>query len=295
MIEAPHYSSAGAKKSAEFSLPGTFFDGEVNESVLHTAVRAYLNNQRQGTAATKTRSFVSGGNQKPWKQKGTGRARAGSSRSPVWRGGGIVFGPQPRDYRTDIPRKVRILARKSALNARAATGGMIVVEPFAFESPRTGQLVGLLAKLGVAEKKVLILTHGVHEAVYLSGRNLANVQVMNYAEASAYDILWSDVVVVEEGAFSDEPTPATRGFTPTPRPVRDDAAPVVRKARPAPKPKAEKKAAPKAEKPKAEKPKAEKKPAAKAEKKPAAKAEKKSAAKPKAQAKKAAPKKKGGK
>ncbi len=299
MIEAPHYSAAGAKKGAEFSLPGEYFDGDVNEAVLHTAVRAYLNNQRQGTAATKTRSFVSGGNQKPWKQKGTGRARAGSSRSPIWRGGGIVFGPQPRDYRTDIPRKVRLLARKSALNTRAATGGMLVVEGLSFNSPRTGELVALLAKLGVAEKKVLILTHGVHEALYLSSRNLAKVHVMNYAEAAAYDILWADVVVVEEGALTDEATPAPRTFTPTPRPVRDDAMPVVRKARPASKPKAEKKAA----KPKAEKPKAAAKPAAKSAAKAKPKAEK-----PKAEAKKpaakhgpskseskAAPKKKGGK
>jgi large subunit ribosomal protein L4 len=268
MIEAPHYSAAGAKKSAEFALPGGYFDGDVNEAVLHTAVRAYLNNQRQGTAATKTRSFVSGGNQKPWKQKGTGRARAGSSRSPLWRGGGIVFGPSPRDYRTDIPRKVRLLARRSALNTRAATGGFLVVEPLAFSSPKTGQLVELLTKLGVAEKKVLILTHGVHEALYLSSRNLPRVHVMNYAEAAAYDVLWADMVVVEEGALSDEATPAVRTFTPTPRVAPDNAAPVVRKAKPAKK--------------SAAKPKAEAKPARKTEAK-------------KAPAKKPAPKKKGGK
>ena len=292
MIEAPHYSAAGAKKSAEFALPGGYFDGDVNEAVLHTAVRAYLNTQRQGTAATKTRSFVSGGNQKPWKQKGTGRARAGSSRSPLWRGGGIVFGPSPRDYRTDIPRKMRLLARRSALNTRAATGGFVVVEALAFASPKTGQLVELLAKLGVAEKKVLILTHGVHEALYLSSRNLARVHVMNYAEAAAYDVLWADVVVVEEGALSEEPTPAVRTFTPTPRPSPDNAAPVVRKARPAPKAKAESKPKAKAE----SKPKAEAKPARKSVAKP--KAEAKPAKKPEAKkpaAKKAAPKKKGGK
>ena len=113
MIEAAHYSAAGAKHKAAFELPADFFDGTVHEPVLHQAVKTYLNNQRQGTAKTKTRSFVSGGNQKPWKQKGTGRARSGSSRSPIWRGGGIVFGPIPRDYRSDIPRKVRQLARRS--------------------------------------------------------------------------------------------------------------------------------------------------------------------------------------
>ena len=97
MIEALHYSPAGAKREAKFALPAEMFDGTVNEDVLHQAVKVYLNNQRQGTAKTKGRSEVSGGNQKPWKQKGTGRARQGSTRAPHWRGGGIVFGPQPRD------------------------------------------------------------------------------------------------------------------------------------------------------------------------------------------------------
>ena len=114
----------------------------MNEPVLHQAVKVFLNNQRQGTAKTKTRSFVSGGNQKPWKQKGTGRARQGSTRAPHWRGGGIVFGPIPRDYRTDIPRKVKQLARKSALNARAREGALHVVERFAFRRPKTAQLAG---------------------------------------------------------------------------------------------------------------------------------------------------------
>jgi large subunit ribosomal protein L4 len=292
MIEAPHYTAAGAKKGGSFALPGAYFDGDVNEAVLHQAVRTFLNNQRQGTAATKTRSFVSGGNQKPWKQKGTGRARAGSSRSPLWRGGGIVFGPSPRDYRTDIPRKVRLLARRSAFNARAATGDLFVVEALAFEHPKTGQLVELLGKLGVDGRKVLILTHGVHEAVYLSSRNLPRVDVMNYAEATAYDVLWADVVVVEEGAFGDEPTPAVRTFTPAPKTAATGERPP--RAPKAAKPKAEKPA--KAEKPRAEKPKAEaKKPAAKKPVK-SEKAEKpKSSVARKPAAKKPAPKKKGGK
>jgi large subunit ribosomal protein L4 len=288
MIEAPHYTAAGAKKSGSFALPGTYFDGDVNEAVLHQAVRTFLNNQRQGTAATKTRSFVSGGNQKPWKQKGTGRARQGSTRAPHWRGGGVVFGPSPRDYRTEIPRKVRLLARRSAFNARAATGDLFVVEPLAFQHPRTGQLVELLGKLGVQGRKVLILTHGVHEALYLSSRNLASVDVMNFAEATAYDVLWADVVVVEQGAFGDEPTPAVRTFTPAPKgPVSDEPRA----------PRAPKATTPKAEKPKAEKPKVEaKKPAARKPAKPAkSKKTTKSSAAKKPAGKKSAPKKKGGK
>jgi large subunit ribosomal protein L4 len=149
MIEAPHYSSAGAKHGTNFALPADYFDGTVNEPVLHQAVKAFLNNQRQGTHMTKTRSFVSGGNQKPWKQKGTGRARQGSTRAPHWRGGGIVFGPSPRDYRTDIPRKVKQLARKSALNARAREGAVHVIERLAFRAPKTAQLVELLGTLGL--------------------------------------------------------------------------------------------------------------------------------------------------
>ena len=202
MIEAPHYAADGAKRGANFALPADYFDGTVNEPVLHQAVKVYLNNQRQGTHMTKSRSFVSGGNQKPWKQKGTGRARQGSIRAPHWRGGGVVFGPTPRDYRTDIPRKVRQLARRSALNARAREGALHVVERLAFRSPKTAQLAGLLGSLGLAGRKALILTAGHNANAHLSGRNLPTVEVMAYPEASAYDILWSDVVVVEEGALT---------------------------------------------------------------------------------------------
>ena len=202
MIEAPHYSSAGAKRDANFALPADYFDGTVNEPVLHQAVKVYLNNQRQGTHMTKSRSFVSGGNQKPWKQKGTGRARQGSIRSPQWRGGGVVFGPTPRDYRTDIPRKVRQLARKSALNARAREGALHVIERLAFRSPKTAQLAGLLGSLGLDGRKALVLTAGHNPNAYLSGRNLPSVEVMAYPEASAYDILWCEAVVVEEGTLT---------------------------------------------------------------------------------------------
>jgi large subunit ribosomal protein L4 len=283
MIEALHYSSAGAKRDAKFALPADYFDGTVNEPVLHQAVKVYLNNQRQGTHMTKTRSFVSGGNQKPWKQKGTGRARQGSTRAPHWRGGGVVFGPSPRDYRTDIPRKVKQLARKSALNARAREGAVHVVERLAFRAPKTSQLVDLLGSLGVAGRKALILTAGHNANAYLSGRNLQSVEVMAYPEASAYDILWSDVVVVEEGALT--------GVMPEPLPEETDAEKAERTAKGAGKPAKATKPAAKAKKPKAEKPKAEKKPVAKA------KATKKTTAKKAADkpAKKAAPKKKGSK
>jgi large subunit ribosomal protein L4 len=215
MIEAPHYAADGAKRGSNFALPADYFDGTVNEPVLHQAVKVYLNNQRQGTHMTKSRSFVSGGNQKPWKQKGTGRARQGSIRAPHWRGGGIVFGPTPRDYRTEIPRKVRQLARRSALNARAREGALHVVERLAFRTPKTAQLAGLLGSLGLAGRKALVLTAGHNANAYLSGRNLPAVEVMAYPEASAYDILWSDAVVVEEGALT--------GVMPEPLPEETEA------------------------------------------------------------------------
>jgi large subunit ribosomal protein L4 len=285
MIEAPHYSPAGAKRNAAFALPADPFDGTVNEPVLHQAVKVFLNNQRQGTAATKTRSFVSGGNQKPWKQKGTGRARQGSTRAPHWRGGGTVFGPQPRDYRTEIPRKVKQLARKSALNARAREGALHVVERFAFRKPRTAQLAALLATLELEGRKALVLTAGSNTNVYLSGRNLPTVEVLPYAEASAYDILWSDAVVVEEGALT--------GVMPEPLPDEPEADEAPVKA-----PKAKRAAAPKP--PKAAKP--AKTAAKKSAAKPAAKAKaakkttaKKAAGKPAKKAASKKPKKKGGK
>ncbi len=205
MLEAPHFSAAGAKKKA-VRLPEALFDGTVNEDAMHRAVITFLANQRQGTHATKTRRFVTGGNQKPWRQKGTGRARQGSTRAPHWRHGGIVFGPQPRSYRLGIPKKLRQLARKSAFNARAREGALIVLDALELEKPRTKLLAELLGKLGVADRKVLLLTAGAPSAdnVYLSGRNLPRVHVMRFSDVTAYEILWSDAVLVELSALAAE-------------------------------------------------------------------------------------------
>jgi len=202
MIEAPHFSAAGAKKKA-VTLPAALFDGTVNEDLLHRAVITYLSNQRQGTHSTKTRAEVSGGNSKPWKQKGTGRARQGSTRAPHWRHGGIAFGPTPRSYRLGIPKKMRQLAKKSAFNARAREGAELVVDVFTYEKPKTKPFAELLVKLGLTDKKVLVLTAGGEHSynVYLSGRNIPDVQVMRFADATAYEILWSEAVVVELPAF----------------------------------------------------------------------------------------------
>ena len=202
-FNAASYTTTG-KKRESVTLPAELFDGVVNMPVMHQAVKAFLSNQRLGLASTKTRGLVTGGNQKPWKQKGTGRARAGSTRSPVFVGGGTVFGPTPRGYTQSVPKKVRQLARKSALNARAREDALVVVEGLSYDKPSTKQLVGLIDAIGAAGKKVLLLTDGVKPNVFLSGRNLANTHVMPYSDVSTYHILWSDVVVVEAEALGAE-------------------------------------------------------------------------------------------
>jgi large subunit ribosomal protein L4 len=218
MIEAPHYSAAGKKHAAAFALPAELFDGTVNEAVLHDAVTSYMGNQRQGTHKVKRRQEVSGGNQKPWKQKGTGRARQGTTRAPHWRGGGVVFGPAPRDYRTNLPRKVRQLARQSALNARAREGMLRVIDPITMEAPKTKGLLALIDKLSLGDVRTLVLTAGSKPAVYLSARNAPNVSVLPFSDATAYEILHAHAVVIESSALgapeADEaPTKAKRTRT----------------------------------------------------------------------------------
>jgi large subunit ribosomal protein L4 len=174
----------------------------VNEAVLHEVVTAIRAHARQGTASTKTRGFVSGGTKKPWKQKGTGRARAGTIRSPIWRGGGIVFGPSPRPYNPRVPKKVKRLAVRSALNARALEDRLLVVDPLELEAPRTKTVLSLLEALDVASGNVLLLTDGLKRDVYLSARNLPKVLVRPWGEVSAYDVLWADAVLVESSAMT---------------------------------------------------------------------------------------------
>ncbi|UCC72464.1 MAG: 50S ribosomal protein L4 [Gemmatimonadota bacterium] len=200
-LKARYFTADGQAGSAR-TLPADPFDGVVHEESLHAAVKVHLANRRQGTAAAKSRGEVRGGGRKPWRQKGTGRARVGSIRSPIWRGGGIVFPPVPRSYRLGLPKKVRRLARRSAFNARAAEDRVIVLEDLTMERPRTRELVKLLDKLGVGDHKVLILTAGKRPNMSMSARNLPNVEVRHYGHESAYDVLWADSVVIEESALA---------------------------------------------------------------------------------------------
>ena len=286
---APVFSSYGTKREP-IALPAELFDGTVNMPVMHQAVKAYLANQRQGNAKTKTRGDVAGGNQKPWKQKGTGRARQGSIRAPNWVGGGKVFGPIPRSYAEYVPRQVRALARKSAFNARANEGGIIVIDAFSYDTPSTKRLVALLTSLGVSDKKVLILTDGVKHNVFLSGRNLPAAHVMPYSDVSTYHLLWSDVVLIESAAIGFTLDPLSEKAPELPARTRPET---VTKAAPA------KKATKKAAAAEREAPKApvKKKAAAKkvAAKKAAPKVEAKAKKAPKASAKKSSPKKGAGK
>ena len=219
-FQAAAYTAQGAQRD-RVTLPSELFDGTINMPVMHQAVKAYLANQRQGNASTKIRKYVTGGNQKPWKQKGTGRARQGSIRAPQWVGGGTVFGPIPRSYAQYVPRQVRQLARKSAFNARARENAIYVIDNFSFDAPKTKQLADLMTSLGVADQKVLILTDGVKENVFLSGRNLPTVHVMPYSDVSTYHILWSDVVLIESGALGAplEPTSGEEPSAPRPTPA----------------------------------------------------------------------------
>jgi large subunit ribosomal protein L4 len=220
--QASAYTSLGTARTEKVVLPEATFDGVINVPVMHKAVTAFLANQRQGNASTKIRKYVTGGNQKPWKQKGTGRARQGSTRAPHWVGGGTVFGPTPRAYDQYVPRQVRVLAKKSALNARARENSIFVIDAFNYEAPSTQTMRALTTRLGVDDKKVLVLTDGVKPNVFLSGRNIPTVHVMPYSDASTYHILWSDVVLVEAGALGQSLEP-----------IQETATAPVKRARPA--------------------------------------------------------------
>ena len=269
VLEAAAYSADGARRRHAVQLPADPFDGRVHEAVLHQAVKVYLANQRQGTASTKTRGLVTGGNQKPWKQKGTGRARQGSIRSPLWPGGGTAFGPLPRDYRLGIPRKMRHLALRSAFSARALEQAVHVVEPLLFEAPKTKRMTALLDRMDLVGKKVLILTDGDNRNVILSARNIPDVEVRRYRDANPYEVLRADTVVIEEPALGTLAQGADLGDLPARREKRSAKAPAAAgEADEAPK-KKKKKAPAKKAKAAADKKAAVKKPAAK---RPAAKA-----------------------
>lgn len=199
MFKARYYKADGKKGKAR-ALPDSLFDGVVNESAMHQVVKAYLSNQRQGTASAKTRSEVRGGGRKPWRQKGTGRARQGTIRAVQWVGGGVAFPPIPHSWRQRIPKKVRSLARRSALNDRAEHDRVIIADLPGLDTPKTRDLISFLGALEITGK-TLILTDGHNEKLYLSARNLGKVEILPFGEESVYDVLWAHTVVIDRGAI----------------------------------------------------------------------------------------------
>jgi large subunit ribosomal protein L4 len=199
MAKARYYKADGKKGRAR-ELPDALFEGEVNESVLHLVVKAHLANQRQGTGSAKNRARVRGGARKPWRQKGTGRARQGTIRAPHWTGGGLAFPPQPHSWRQRLPRKVKAAARQSAFTARAAEDRVVLIDALAFEAPATRRLVKYLQDIE-AEGNVLLLTDGLKENVVLSARNVSEIEVRPFGEESTYDILRARTVVIERPAL----------------------------------------------------------------------------------------------
>lgn len=193
MKTVPVYDMEG-KRTGEAQLKDYFFGCEVNMPVMHLVVRRQLAASRSGTASTKGRSEVRGGGRKPWRQKGTGRARAGSIRSPLWKGGGTIHGPQPRDHRLKVNRKVRRLALRSALSVRAGEDRVMVLEDFTFSEPKTKLAASIFRALGVDDNVLLVLPED-DENVVKSMRNLPGVEVIRVDFLNTYDVLANDRVI----------------------------------------------------------------------------------------------------
>jgi len=194
-MKAKLYQQDGTVKG-EVDLPDTVFAAEVNEHLLHQVIKSYQANLRQGTAKTKGRSEVSGGGKKPWRQKGTGRARAGSNTSPLWKRGGKAFGPSPRDYYTVIPRKLKRLALVSALSSRASDERVLVVDSLTCGDPKTKVIAAMLEAMNLYGKKnLLILDNEGVKNIYLSGRNIRDLDIRPVAEINALDIISADNII----------------------------------------------------------------------------------------------------
>ena len=194
------YSEAGKKTTKSVDLSDKIFKIEPHDHSIWLDIRSIRANQRQGTHATKGRSDVSGGGRKPFRQKGTGRARQGTIRAPQYKGGGSVFGPQPRNYWLGVNKKVKKLARLSALSYKAKSENVLIVEDFTYDAPKTNRIKGFLDALDLGDKKVLLLTGKNEENVNLSARNLYNIQIRESVGFSTYDVLRAEKLIVQESA-----------------------------------------------------------------------------------------------
>ncbi len=201
MATAICYEKDGTR-SGQVDLPASLFAGEINEAVIHEAVVTYLANQRQGTASTKERSDVAGGAKKPYRQKGTGRARAGTIRSPIFRGGGVVFGPHPRSYRKKMTKKSKRQALTSSLSSRANAGDVLVIKALEMSGPKTREMAGVLKAIDVYRRKVLVVLEKSDEAIIKSARNIPGVRVTLANMVSTYDVMWADKILLTSGAIT---------------------------------------------------------------------------------------------
>ena len=190
------------KETGSVALPDGIFGGKVNEAVLHQAVLMYLANRRQGNASTKTRGEVSGGGRKPWRQKGTGRARAGSSRSPLWHKGGVVFGPHPRDFGYSLSRKTRIAALCASLNAKYQANELLCVEDIQLAEAKTKNFAKIL-KTFKLKGKVLALFDGAGSEAILASRNISSLSISRSNDVNAYDVLKNKTVLATKNAIEN--------------------------------------------------------------------------------------------
>jgi large subunit ribosomal protein L4 len=193
--------SLNRSPAGELVVPSALVAGPVRETLLHALVQSQMAARRAGSAATKTRGFVSGGGKKPWRQKGTGRARSGSSRSPVWVGGAVIFGPQPRDYGYRLPKSARRAALRAALAARHADGHLLVVDSLTLTEPKTKRMQELLSGLQLGDTSVLVVLAAEDETVQRAARNLAHVNVLVEGGLNVYDVLRSTYLVVTRAAL----------------------------------------------------------------------------------------------
>lgn len=200
-LALPVFNTEG-KEVDSLKLDPAVFDGTVNEASIYQAVNAYRAAQRAGTAATRTRGEVSGGGRKPWKQKGTGRARVGSTRSPLWRHGGVVFGPHPRDFSFEVPKKIKSLALKSALNAKLKEHNLIVLDDLKVPAPKTKEAARILANLKI-RKSVLFLLDKIEKNEHLALRNIASLNYNLARDTNAYEVLSHSTVVVTRGGLQE--------------------------------------------------------------------------------------------
>ena len=195
------------KEVGEVELSDDVFGVELNESLIHTAVTNYMANRRQGTSATKTRGDVSGSGRKLWKQKGTGRARIASIRSPLWKGGGNVHGPQPRDWSSQLPKKMRRGALRSALSERLREGNLIVIDEFSIANPKTKEFVSTISTLGLSESKkpvkTLIVDSLDNENLIRSSKNVQKTKVTNSYGLNIYDLLYHEKLLISRSAIQE--------------------------------------------------------------------------------------------